>query len=91
MCSGENEGNIVTNICRDDKLVMAFIAVKIWLFKLGFFFFFFNQTGDDLFLASCAQDCLIRIWKVCTKSKHFSEIEDDSIRLKENIFTVKGG
>ncbi|XP_004935233.3 elongator complex protein 2 isoform X2 [Gallus gallus] len=45
--------------------------------------------GGDLFLASCAQDCLIRIWKVCTKSKQFSEIEDDSIRLKENIFTVK--
>lgn len=89
MCNGENEGNIVTNICRD-KLVIAFIAVKIWLFKLGCLFFF-NQTGDDLFLASCAQDCLIRIWKVCTKSKQFSEIEDDSIRLKENIFTVKGG
>uniref|UniRef100_A0A8C9F4V5 Elongator complex protein 2 n=1 Tax=Pavo cristatus TaxID=9049 RepID=A0A8C9F4V5_PAVCR len=45
--------------------------------------------GGDLFLASCAQDCLIRIWKVCTKSKQFSEIEDDSIRLKENVFTVK--
>uniref|UniRef100_A0A803Y4R4 Elongator complex protein 2 n=1 Tax=Meleagris gallopavo TaxID=9103 RepID=A0A803Y4R4_MELGA len=45
--------------------------------------------GDDLFLASCAQDCLIRIWKVCSKSKQFSEIEDDTIRLKENVFTVK--
>uniref|UniRef100_A0A8C8BB05 Elongator complex protein 2 n=1 Tax=Otus sunia TaxID=257818 RepID=A0A8C8BB05_9STRI len=45
--------------------------------------------GEDLFLASCAQDCLIRIWKVCTKSKQLPETEDDSIRLKENIFTVK--
>ncbi|XP_068792398.1 elongator complex protein 2 isoform X2 [Struthio camelus] len=45
--------------------------------------------GEDLFLASCAQDCLIRIWKVCTKSKQFAETEDDSIRLKENAFTVK--
>ncbi|XP_072186030.1 elongator complex protein 2 isoform X1 [Excalfactoria chinensis] len=46
-------------------------------------------SGDDLFLASCAQDCLIRIYKVCTKSKQFSETEDDSIRLKENVFTAK--
>ncbi|XP_009579807.1 PREDICTED: elongator complex protein 2-like, partial [Fulmarus glacialis] len=45
--------------------------------------------GEDLFLASCAQDCLIRIWKVCTKSKQIPETEDDSIRLKENVFTVK--
>uniref|UniRef100_A0A663LMV6 Elongator complex protein 2 n=1 Tax=Athene cunicularia TaxID=194338 RepID=A0A663LMV6_ATHCN len=45
--------------------------------------------GEDLFLASCAQDCLIRIWKVCTKSKQLPETEDDSIRLKENVFTVK--
>uniref|UniRef100_A0A8C9MXG4 Elongator complex protein 2 n=1 Tax=Serinus canaria TaxID=9135 RepID=A0A8C9MXG4_SERCA len=45
--------------------------------------------GEDLFLASCAQDCLIRIWKVCTKLKQLPETEDDSIKLKENIFTVK--
>uniref|UniRef100_A0A8B9U4D2 Elongator complex protein 2 n=1 Tax=Anas zonorhyncha TaxID=75864 RepID=A0A8B9U4D2_9AVES len=44
---------------------------------------------EDLFLASCAQDCLIRIWKVCMKSKESSETEDYSIRLKENVFTVK--
>lgn len=54
------------------------------------FFFFFNQIGEELFLASCAQDCLIRIWKVCTKSKQIPETEDDSIRLKENVFTIKG-
>uniref|UniRef100_A0A8C5TP95 Elongator complex protein 2 n=1 Tax=Malurus cyaneus samueli TaxID=2593467 RepID=A0A8C5TP95_9PASS len=46
--------------------------------------------GEDLFLASCAQDCLIRIWKVCVKSKQLPETEDDSIKLKENVFTVKG-
>ncbi|XP_062356367.1 elongator complex protein 2 isoform X6 [Cinclus cinclus] len=45
--------------------------------------------GEDLFLASCAQDCLIRIWKVCTKLKQLPETEDDSIKLKENVFTVK--
>ncbi|XP_019395716.1 PREDICTED: elongator complex protein 2 [Crocodylus porosus] len=46
--------------------------------------------GEDLFLASCAQDCLIRIWKVHTKSMQSLKInDDDSIRLKEDIFTVK--
>ncbi|NXD16794.1 ELP2 protein, partial [Nothocercus nigrocapillus] len=45
--------------------------------------------GEELFLVSCAQDCLIRIWKVCTKLKQFPENENYSIRLKENIFAVK--
>uniref|UniRef100_A0ACB8EC74 Elongator subunit elp2 n=1 Tax=Sphaerodactylus townsendi TaxID=933632 RepID=A0ACB8EC74_9SAUR len=43
-----------------------------------------------LFLASCAQDGLIRIWKVHATSLPLLEMgEDDVIRLKENIFTVK--
>ncbi|XP_054841402.1 elongator complex protein 2 isoform X2 [Eublepharis macularius] len=44
----------------------------------------------DLFLASCAQDCLIRIWKIHASSLPLLETGDeDVIRLKENIFTVK--
>ncbi|XP_066479566.1 elongator complex protein 2 isoform X2 [Tiliqua scincoides] len=44
----------------------------------------------DLFLASCAQDCLIRIWKVHAVSSSLVDIQgDNTIRLKENIFTVK--
>nr|XP_056718913.1 elongator complex protein 2 [Euleptes europaea] len=43
-----------------------------------------------LFLASCAQDCLIRIWKVHATSPPLRDMgENDVIRLKENIFTVK--
>uniref|UniRef100_A0A8C6REN7 Elongator complex protein 2 n=1 Tax=Nannospalax galili TaxID=1026970 RepID=A0A8C6REN7_NANGA len=45
--------------------------------------------GGDLFLASCSQDCLIRIWRLCMKSS--SETQDDEIRLKENTFTVRDG
>ncbi|NWJ04994.1 ELP2 protein, partial [Crypturellus undulatus] len=45
--------------------------------------------GEELFLVSSAQDCLIRIWKVCTKLKQFPENENYSIRLKESVFTVK--
>ncbi|XP_077165816.1 elongator complex protein 2 isoform X2 [Paroedura picta] len=44
----------------------------------------------DLFLASCAQDCLIRIWKIHAASPSFlGSGEDDVIKLKENIFTMK--
>ncbi|KAE8597596.1 hypothetical protein XENTR_v10016527 [Xenopus tropicalis] len=48
-------------------------------------------TGQNLFLASCAQDCLIRIWKIFRKTaKENSKTEDEnSIKLKENIFKVK--
>uniref|UniRef100_A0A8D2DF34 Elongator complex protein 2 n=1 Tax=Sciurus vulgaris TaxID=55149 RepID=A0A8D2DF34_SCIVU len=46
--------------------------------------------GRDLFLASCSQDCLIRIWRLYVKLTS-SEIQDDNIRLKENTFTVEDG
>ncbi|XP_060110502.1 elongator complex protein 2 [Heteronotia binoei] len=46
--------------------------------------------GDTLFLASCAQDCLIRIWKIHTASPPVLETsEDDVVRLKDNVFTMK--
>ncbi|XP_061444959.1 elongator complex protein 2 isoform X3 [Rhineura floridana] len=43
----------------------------------------------DLFLASCSQDCLIRIWKMHVTSALVEPQDEDTIRLKENIFTVK--
>ncbi|XP_015337912.1 elongator complex protein 2 isoform X6 [Marmota marmota marmota] len=46
--------------------------------------------GKDLFLASCSQDCLIRIWRLYVKSTS-SETQDDNIRLKENTFTIENG
>ncbi|XP_072854572.2 elongator complex protein 2 isoform X1 [Pogona vitticeps] len=42
-----------------------------------------------LFLASCAQDCLIRIWKIHVTSSLMEDQDEDIIKLKENIFTVK--
>ncbi|XP_036177217.1 elongator complex protein 2 isoform X4 [Myotis myotis] len=45
--------------------------------------------GKDLFLASCSQDCLIRIWKMYIKSTSLENQDDDNIRLKENTFTVE--
>ncbi|XP_021504900.1 elongator complex protein 2 isoform X2 [Meriones unguiculatus] len=46
--------------------------------------------GRDLFLASCSQDCLIRIWRLYMKPTS-SETEDDSVRLTENTFTLQDG
>lgn len=46
--------------------------------------------GRDLFLASCSQDCLIRIWRLYMKPASF-ETKDGSLRLKENTFTIKDG
>uniref|UniRef100_A0A8C8YSF8 Elongator complex protein 2 n=1 Tax=Prolemur simus TaxID=1328070 RepID=A0A8C8YSF8_PROSS len=45
--------------------------------------------GGDLFLASCSQDCLIRIWKLYVKSTSVETQDDDNIRLKENTFTTE--
>ncbi|XP_006889292.1 PREDICTED: elongator complex protein 2 [Elephantulus edwardii] len=45
--------------------------------------------GGDLFLASCSQDCLIRVWKLYVKSASSETNDDDCIRLKENTFTIE--
>ncbi|XP_067323656.1 elongator complex protein 2 [Anolis sagrei] len=46
-------------------------------------------NNGHLFLASCAQDCLIRIWKMHVTSSLEETQDEDIIRLKENIFTAK--
>lgn len=45
--------------------------------------FFLSDCGD-LLLASCSQDCFIRLWRI-TRDK---PEESSSIKLKGNIFTV---
>uniref|UniRef100_A0A673TP76 Elongator complex protein 2 n=1 Tax=Suricata suricatta TaxID=37032 RepID=A0A673TP76_SURSU len=45
--------------------------------------------GRDLFLASCSQDCLIRIWRLYIKSTSLETQDDDNIKLKENTFTIE--
>lgn len=42
-----------------------------------------------MLLASCAQDCLIRIWGVFTKGAGEDGDNEDMIRLKEDAFDVK--
>ncbi|KAG9355429.1 hypothetical protein JZ751_000267 [Albula glossodonta] len=44
----------------------------------------------EILLASCAQDCLIRIWKVFAKEENLDDVHDtDTIRLKEDVFEVQ--
>ncbi|KAG8572028.1 hypothetical protein GDO81_011889 [Engystomops pustulosus] len=54
----------------------------------------FAINGQNMYLASCAQDSLIRIWKIFPKSENKSqkldeEDEGNYIKLKENLLTVK--
>ncbi|XP_041105033.1 elongator complex protein 2 [Polyodon spathula] len=46
--------------------------------------------GEDILLASCAQDCMIRIWRVFAKPDFSPEsLEEDTIKLKEDFFMVQ--
>lgn len=47
-----------------------------------------------MYLASCSQDSLIRIWKIFAKPalepvKNEHELKENNIKLKENVFLVK--
>uniref|UniRef100_A0A8C6T1K0 Elongator complex protein 2 n=1 Tax=Neogobius melanostomus TaxID=47308 RepID=A0A8C6T1K0_9GOBI len=45
-------------------------------------------SGGELLLASCSQDCLIRVWRLCAKSGTDAHTDDDPtiIKMKEDIF-----
>eukprot|EP00066_Takifugu_rubripes_P017915 XP_011607181.1 PREDICTED: elongator complex protein 2 isoform X1 [Takifugu rubripes] len=49
-----------------------------------------TSRSGELLLASCSQDCLIRVWKLRAKSRMDARAEDDhdAIRMKEDIFEV---
>ncbi|KAK5855175.1 hypothetical protein PBY51_005306 [Eleginops maclovinus] len=49
------------------------------------------SLGEELLLASCSQDCLIRVWRLCAKSGTDAHTEDDHtiIKMKEDVFEVR--
>lgn len=67
---------------------VLYLNLRIYCFKNNKFCVFL-KLGKDLFLASCSQDCLIRIWRMYLKSTSLETQDDDNIRLKENTFTVE--
>ncbi|CAH1244984.1 ELP2 [Branchiostoma lanceolatum] len=48
-----------------------------------------NDDGD-LLLASCGQDCFIRVWKI-TLQHGEEQVAEDEIRVKEKSFTIQHG
>lgn len=57
----------------------------------GFQVLSLTRSGGELLLASCSQDCLIRVWRLCAKSGTDTRAEDDHtiIKMKEDVFEVK--
>ncbi|KAM9738304.1 elongator complex protein 2 [Menidia menidia] len=47
------------------------------------------STSGELLLASCSQDSLIRVWRLCAKSGSDPEDDPAVIRVKEDVFEVK--
>ncbi|KAG7245000.1 hypothetical protein INR49_023566 [Caranx melampygus] len=49
------------------------------------------SIGGELLLASCSQDCLIRVWRLCAKSGTDTRTKDDHtiIKMKEDVFEVR--
>lgn len=48
-------------------------------------------SDGELLLASCSQDCLIRVWRLVVKCYTPSdEPAEGIIRMKEDVFEVKG-
>lgn len=50
-----------------------------------------SLLDGDLLLASCSQDCLIRVWRLVVKcDTHSEQPAEEIIRMKEDVFEVKG-
>ncbi|XP_042151141.1 elongator complex protein 2 isoform X1 [Oncorhynchus tshawytscha] len=46
-------------------------------------------VDGDLLLASCAQDCLIRVWRLVAKSRTKRNAQEErTIRMSEDVFTL---
>lgn len=45
---------------------------------------------DDLLLASCAQDCFVRVWRISSKSVQQAVPlpDQDELKLKDKTFSV---
>ncbi|KAG2465223.1 ELP2 protein, partial [Polypterus senegalus] len=48
-----------------------------------------GTTGKDILLASCAQDCVIRLWRVFMKTSSSFDNAEDTIKLKQDDFVLE--
>lgn len=52
---------------------------------------FYSCLDGELLLASCSQDCLIRVWRLFAKTAAEPEQQTDTvIKMKQNVFEVSG-
>uniref|UniRef100_A0A452RQ65 Elongator complex protein 2 n=1 Tax=Ursus americanus TaxID=9643 RepID=A0A452RQ65_URSAM len=86
LACGDDDCKIHLFVQRDDQFqkVLFLCGHEDWIRGVEWATF-----GRDLFLASCSQDCLIRIWKLYIKSTSSETQDDDNIKLKENTFTIE--
>lgn len=68
---------------------MCVCVWRMYVVYLCIFVFLFLLDGE-LLLASCSQDCLIRVWRLVVKCDAPSEPAEGIIRMKEDMFEVKG-
>ncbi|XP_022351361.1 elongator complex protein 2 isoform X6 [Enhydra lutris kenyoni] len=86
LACGDDDCKIHLFVQRDDQFqkVLFLCGHEDWIRGVEWATF-----GRDLFLASCSQDCLIRIWRLYIKSTSLETQDDDNIKLKENTFTIE--
>uniref|UniRef100_A0A8C7BSR4 Elongator complex protein 2 n=1 Tax=Neovison vison TaxID=452646 RepID=A0A8C7BSR4_NEOVI len=86
LACGDDDCKIHLFVQRDDQFqkVLFLCGHEDWIRGVDWATF-----GRDLFLASCSQDCLIRIWRLYIKSTSLEIQDDDNIKLKENTFTIE--
>ncbi|XP_007639735.1 elongator complex protein 2 [Cricetulus griseus] len=85
LACGDDDSKIHLFIQQDDQFqkVLSLCGHEDWIRGVDW-----TTIGSDLLLASCSQDSLIRIWRLYMKPTSL-ETEDDSIKLKENTFTLQ--
>ncbi|KAE8282076.1 Elongator complex protein 2 [Larimichthys crocea] len=86
-CGGDNsQVHLYVQSNRQLQKVMSLQGHEDWVRGLAW-----ASLGGELLLASCSQDCLIRVWRLCAKSGTDTRAEDDHtiIKMKEDVFEVK--
>lgn len=49
---------------------------------------FLTTENSNILLASCSQDCFIRIWKISQENSNKTENDDNVLKLRENTFIL---